>query len=327
MTYNVLEVRGLSVGYATPRGHVRALRDVDLHIPGGSIVGIVGESGCGKSTLLASIIGLLDHNAEIGSGEILFEGRDLLGLAAREVRALRGDRISMIFQDPMTTLNPVLSIGTQMTDYMHHGKLSAAEKRRRAAKMLKQVGIPDAARRLDDYPYQFSGGMCQRISIAMALQSQPNLLIADEPTTALDATLEVQILHQLRDLQAQIGCSILFVSHHLGVISEICDEVNVMYAGEVVEQGSVRDIFHNARHPYTQKLLECDPARIRERSENLPTIPGEVPDLVDIAPGCIFKERCDRAFSLCDVETPDRHEVGGGHQVACHLLAAEAVDA
>jgi ABC-type glutathione transport system ATPase component len=142
MTYNVLEVRGLSVGYATPRGHVRALRDVDLHIPGGSIVGIVGESGCGKSTLLASIIGLLDHNAEIGSGEILFEGRDLLGLAAREVRALRGDRLSMIFQDPMTTLNPVLSIGTQMTDYMHHGKLSAAEKRRRAAEMLKQVGIP-----------------------------------------------------------------------------------------------------------------------------------------------------------------------------------------
>ncbi len=327
MTDNVLEVRDLSVSYATPRGQVRALRDVDLRIPDGSIVGIVGESGCGKSTLLAAIIGLLDHNAEVDAGEILFEGRDLLRLAAREVRALRGDRISMVFQDPMTTLNPVLSIGTQMTDYMHHGTLSGAEKRRRAADMLKQVGIPDAERRLDDYPHQFSGGMCQRISIAMALQSRPNLLIADEPTTALDATLEVQILHQLKDLQAQIGCSILFVSHHLGVISEICDEVNVMYAGEVVEHGSVRDIFHNARHPYTQRLLECDPARIRERSENLPTIPGEVPGLLDIAPGCIFKERCDQAFSRCDVETPARHLAGNGHHVACHLLSREAVDA
>ncbi len=326
MSGNVLEVRDLSVGYSSPRGRVRALRNVSLRVPADEIVGIVGESGCGKSTLLAAIIGLLDNNATIEGGAIKLEGRDLLRLSPREVRALRGDRVSIIFQNPMTTLNPVLSIGTQMCDYQHRLGLSRSEKRRRAAEMLTRVGIPDAEHRLDQYPHQFSGGMIQRISIAMALQSEPRLLIADEPTTALDATLEIQILHQLRELRRSFRCSILFVSHHLGIISEICDEVSVMYAGEVVEQGSVRDIFHDARHPYTQKLLECDPARIKRKTEHLPTIPGDIPDLVELAPGCVFADRCERAFSPCRVEIPVRRRVSDGHYACCHLETETAVD-
>ena len=324
---NVLEVRDLTVGYRTPRGRVRALRDVNLDIPRGKVVGIVGESGCGKSTLLGAIIGLLDANAEVESGSIRFDGRDLLRLPEKDMRALRGDRISMIFQDPMTTLNPVLSIGSQMTDIQYRSKAGTAEKRKRAAAMLERVGIPDAANRLANFPHQFSGGMRQRIAIAMALQSEPDLLIADEPTTALDATLEVQILHRLRELQQSLQCSILFISHHLGVIAELCDEVSVMYAGEVVEQGSVRDIFHNARHPYARKLLECDPARIAEKTANLPTIPGDIPDLVALPEGCIFQARCEQATARCASEVPARHRVGPGHSAACHLLAEAGADA
>jgi len=324
---NVLEVRDLTVSYRTPRGRVRALRNVNLDIPRGKVVGIVGESGCGKSTLLGAIIGLLDANAEVESGSVRFDGRDLLSMPEKDMRALRGDRVSMIFQDPMTTLNPVLSIGTQMTDIQYRGKASAAEKRKRSAAMLERVGIPDAANRLANFPHQFSGGMRQRIAIAMALQSEPDLLIADEPTTALDATLEVQILHRLRELQQSLRCSILFISHHLGVIAELCDEVSVMYAGEVVEQGSVRDIFHNARHPYARKLLECDPARIAEKTSNLPTIPGDIPDLVALPEGCIFRARCEQAMTRCASKVPERHQVGAGHHAACHLLAEATVDA
>jgi oligopeptide/dipeptide ABC transporter ATP-binding protein len=320
MSGRVLDVRGLTVSYRTPRGRVRALRNVDLTVPEGAIAGLVGESGCGKSTLLAALIGLLDANAEVEGGSIEFEGRDLLRLPPREVRALRGDRISMIFQDPMATLNPVLSIGRQMTDIQFRRRIGTAEKRRRAAEMLRRVGIADAESRLDTYPHQFSGGMCQRISIAMALQSEPSLLIADEPTSALDATLEVQILHRLRDLQASFGCSILFVSHHLGVIAELCDFVTVMYAGEVVEQGSVRDVFHHARHPYARKLLECDPARIKRRTAELPTVPGDIPDLTHLPEGCIFKDRCDLAFARCGLEATALRQIAEGHAAACHLL-------
>jgi oligopeptide/dipeptide ABC transporter ATP-binding protein len=323
---NVLEVRGLSVSYRTPRGRVRALRDVDLTVPRGKVVGIVGESGCGKSTLLNAIMGLLDANAEVEAGAILFDGSDLLRQSPRQLQALRGDRLSMIFQDPMTTLNPVLTVGRQMTDIQYRQKGRPADKRRRSAEMLRRVGISDAERQLDNYPHQFSGGMCQRISIAMALQSEPDLLIADEPTTALDATLEVQILQRLRELQQSFGCSILFISHHLGVVAELCDDVTVMYAGEVVEQGSVRDIFHRARHPYAHRLLDCDPARIAERAALLPTIPGDIPDLVHLPAGCIFHERCAQAMPRCASERPARHAIAAGHSASCHLLAAEMAD-
>lgn len=315
----VLDIQGLNVEFATERGQLRALRDVDLVIPEGSIVGVVGESGCGKSTMINSIIGLLAHNASVTSGLINFQGEDLLKKSERELRDIRGTRISMVFQDPMTTLNPVLSVGTQMIDIQYRDSLPKAGKKARSIEMLSRVGIPDPESRLDNYPHQFSGGMRQRIAIAMALQAEPALLIADEPTTALDATLEVQIIHRLKDLQHSMGCSILFISHHLGVIAELCDYVIVMYGGEVVERGTVRDIFHRPSHPYTFKLLECDPARIAETTRNLPTIPGEIPDLANLPPGCIFADRCDRSIDVCRQKIPPNAEFAADHWARCHL--------
>lgn len=316
---NILEVNNLTVDYRTPKGSLQALRNVELNIPKGSIVGIVGESGCGKSTLIGTLIKLLADNAEIKNGVVNFDGEDLLTLSEPEMRKLRGDRISMIFQDPMTALNPILSIGTQMCDIQNRLGGTRAEKRKRAIDMLAQVGIPDPETRLSQIPNEFSGGMRQRICIAMALMANPDLLIADEPTTALDATLEVQIIHMLQALQANIGCSILFISHHLGVIAELCEEVVVMYAGEVVESGSVEDIFYSPKHPYTSKLLECDPACIDEPTRTLPTIPGEIPNLTDLPKGCIFRSRCDRAIAQCAEERPLMNSIGSSHCVACHL--------
>jgi len=317
---NVLDIRNLCVDFVTERGRVHALRDVSLAVPKGKIVGVVGESGCGKSTLIYSIVRLLAANADTMTGEIIFEGRDVLKLSQDEMRAIRGDRLSMVFQDPMTALNPVLSIGTQMIDIQYRQNSTNVEKRKRAIEMLSRVDIPDPESRLRAYPHQFSGGMRQRIAIAMALQAEPTLLIADEPTTALDATLEVQIIHQLHHLQHSMHCSILFISHHLGVIAELCDYVVVMYAGEVVEHGSVRDIFNNPQHPYSQKLLECDPARIPERTRGLPTIPGEIPDLVEVPQGCIFRNRCSQAFTPCGTIRPVTIEASTGHAAACHLV-------
>ena len=315
----LLRIRDLSVDYRTRRGVLHALRQVDIDVPRGRIVGLVGESGCGKSTLISTIIRLLSPNAEVSRGTVDFDGRDLLRLSEAGMRMLRGRDISMIFQNPMETHNPVLSIGRQMIDIQYRDRITSAEKRRRAVAMLDRVGIPDPQTRLSSFAHEFSGGMRQRIAIAMALMVEPKLLIADEPTTALDATLEVQIIHRLRELQATFHCAILFISHHLGVIAELCDHVVVMYAGEVVEEGSVRDIFHHAAHPYTRKLLECDPGRIVEETRNLPTIPGEIPDLIDLPVGCIFKNRCPAAFEPCDRERPRWTEVADGHFSLCHL--------
>ena len=323
-TGTVLEIRGLSVEFSTDRGPLKALRDVDLDVPTGSVVGVVGESGCGKSTLIGAVMRLLAENARITAGTVRFEGTDLLGVSDAAMRAIRGERISMVFQDPMTSLNPVLSIGTQMVDIQYRKSRSKEEKAARAVEMLKRVGIPDAARRLEHYPHQFSGGMRQRVAIAMALETEPSLLIADEATTALDATLEVQIIHRLRELQQSMGCTILFISHHLGVIAELCDHVVVMYGGEVVERGTVRDIFHRPGHPYTEKLLECDPARIAVRTQVLPTIPGEVPDPAALPKGCIFTPRCPKAIDRCRVFAPPDVELAPGHRVRCHLAAARA---
>jgi len=313
-----LEIRNLSVSYGTERGPARALRDVSMSIPAGRIVGIVGESGCGKSTLIASIIRLLAPNATIDSGSILFGDTDLVTLDAESMRALRGDRISMVSQDPMTSLNPVLTIGRQMMDVQHRLTGSKQTKLARAAAMLDRVGIPDAVSQLGRYPHHLSGGMRQRVAIAMALMTEPALLIADEPTTALDATLEVQIIHRLQQLQRDFGCSILFISHHLGVIAELCDDVVVMYAGEVVETGTMRAVFADPRHPYTRKLLECDPARIRQRTRTLPVIPGGLPDLVALPEGCVFRPRCDRAIEVCEATRP-RLVGHGSRAAACHL--------
>jgi oligopeptide/dipeptide ABC transporter ATP-binding protein len=315
----VLEVRHLSVDFRTPKGMVHALRDVSLTVPRGSIVGVVGESGSGKSTLISTVIRLLSPNAVVRGGEVLFDGRDVLKMDEAALRDLRGRKLSMVFQDPMTSLNPVLSIATQMIDIQYRDRLSRSEKRRRAIDMLRRVGIPDPAERLERYPHEFSGGMRQRIVIAMALLANPDLLIADEPTTALDVTMEAQIIHLLRALQRDLGGSILFISHNLGLIAELCDHVVILYAGEVVEQGTAHDIFHRPQHPYTQLLLTCDPARLPELAEALPTIAGDVPDLLHPPPGCVFAPRCPKRFARCTSEAP--RPIRSGTQVArCHLL-------
>ncbi|EKV31858.1 Oligopeptide transport ATP-binding protein OppD [Caenispirillum salinarum AK4] len=327
----LLDVRHLSLDFTSPRGRIHALRDISMTVPRGRIVGVVGESGSGKSTLAYAVIRLLAENARVVGGEIVMDGRDLLTLSPREMRGIRGRRMSMIFQDPMTSLNRVMSIGQQMIDIQYRDPISKAEKRKRAVEALRRVGIPDPEDRVNGYPHQFSGGMRQRICIAMAMMVEPALLLADEPTTALDATTEVQIIGLLERLQAEIGCSILFVSHHLGTVAELCHDVVVLYAGEVVEQGSVRDIFHNPGHPYTQALLDCDPGRIKEKTRRLPTIPGVVPSLVgdQVPTGCIFKTRCPHAFDRCDHEVPPSYAVVSGevapdapHTARCHLRDA-----
>ncbi|MFT7533617.1 MAG: peptide/nickel transport system ATP-binding protein [Gammaproteobacteria bacterium] len=315
---NVLTIRDLSVHYETNRGELQALRHINLDVPRGSIVGVVGESGCGKSTLISSIIRLLAENAIVPNGSIEFEDKNLIDLSQDQMRSIRGKDMSIVFQDPMSTLNPVLSIGRQMMDIQYRDDKTRAQKMARSMEMLASVGIPDPEGRLKQYPHEFSGGMQQRISIAMALQANPSLLIADEPTTALDATLEVQIIHLLKQLQTDMGCSILFISHHLGVIAELCDFVVVMYAGEVVEEGSVRDVFHRPAHPYTQKLLQCDPAVIAEKTRHLPTIAGEIPNLIEVPEGCVFRNRCEQAVDICSSVVPQWQEYQQGHFVTCH---------
>ncbi len=320
---SVLSIHGLSIDFLTPRGTVHALRGVNLAVPRGSIVGIVGESGSGKSTLSLAAIGLLPENAVIRGGRILFDGADVLRMSKAQLRDLRGRRMSMVFQDPMTSLNPVLSIGSQMTDIQYRDRaLGTADKRRKAVAALRRVGIPDAEQRFDRYPHEFSGGMRQRIAIAMGLLGNPELLIADEPTTALDVTLEAQIIHLLRELRREFKGSILFISHNLGLIAELCDQVVVLYAGEVVEQGTVHEIFHRPRHPYTEALLVCDPARIDEVRRELPTIPGDVPNLLEVPAACVFAPRCPKAFERCRVERPIDHPVGGAQSARCHLAVA-----
>ncbi|WP_306154300.1 ABC transporter ATP-binding protein [Roseovarius sp. MMSF_3281] len=305
--------------FDTPRGTIHALRNISLEVPKGKVLGLVGESGCGKSTLAYSMIGLLAENAKVTGGSIRMGGHDLAHFKPKAWRKLRGTRISMIFQDPMTSLNPVTTIGKQMIDIQYREPVRRAEKRSRAIEFLEQVQLPDAAAKLDVYPHQLSGGMRQRVCIAMALLTRPDLLIADEPTTALDATLEMQIVILLRELQEKFGCSVLFVSHHLGTVSELCDEVAVMYAGEVVERGAVREVFHAPRHPYTQALFDCDPARIRQATRQLPTIPGTLPDLRRPPEGCAFRARCTKAFSRCNAEHPPLYAAEQGQVARCHL--------
>ena len=316
----LLSVENLSIDFGTTAGRLHALRHVTLEVPKGRIVGVVGESGCGKSTLAYSLIGLLSSNAEVVGGAIRMGEENLADLQAADWQRLRGQKIAMIFQDPMTSLNPVMTIGRQMTDLQYRDAGSSRDKRDRAVDMLRRVQIPDPVARMDEYPHQLSGGMRQRVCIAMALLTRPDLLIADEPTTALDATLEVQIIHLLRDLQAEFGCSVLFVSHHLGAVAELCEDVVVMYAGEVVERGSVRQVFHQAAHPYTRALLDCDPAQLKQTTRQLPTIPGRLPDLRRVPSGCVFRTRCPHAWERCAVEHPPHYAAPSGQDARCHLL-------
>lgn len=323
MSMPLLRVDGLSVSYASEEGELHALRNASLEARAGEAIGIVGESGCGKSTLASALIMLLARNARVTSGAVMFGGRDILSLPDHEKRRLRGSEIAMIFQDPMTSFNPVLTIGAQLADFQGSTeKSSRSEKRRRAAAMLKQVGIPDPERCLDRYVHELSGGMRQRAAIAAALLRTPAVLVADEPTTALDVTMEAQIIHLLRELRHDYNGALIVVTHHLGLVGELCDRVYVMYAGEVVEEGSTDDVYHHPRHPYTQALIACDPANIAEASPELPTIPGRLPNLVDPPPGCGFASRCPRASDLCRNVPPPYVEVGERHAARCHEAQA-----
>ncbi|MFC3321867.1 ABC transporter ATP-binding protein [Mesorhizobium cantuariense] len=315
-----LAASNLSVRYETPHGSVHALRHVDIEAHPGEVIGIVGESGCGKSTLVTALANLLPANARI-DGSISYNGVDLAKLDAHHQRLLRGDEIALVSQDPKTAFNPVLTIGDQLVDFQHHRRdLGRAQKRARIAAMLGRVGIADAERRMNSYPHELSGGMRQRVAIAAALLTDPGLLIADEPTTALDVTMEAQIIHLLRELRCDYNGIIIVVSHHLGVIAELCDRVYVMYAGEVVEGGEVDAIFHDARHPYTQALLACDPARFHERLDRLPTIPGSLPNLTQPPSGCVYAPRCDRAFAPCASVAPPLVKLSALHVARCHAV-------
>ena len=316
---SALAIQDLNVAFSTDGGDLQVLKNVSFEVPEHRIVGVVGESGCGKSTLIDAILGLLADNGRIDRGEILFEGRDLTRLEPKEMKAIRGPGISTVFQDPMGALNPVFRIGRQMENIQYRSRLSKREKASRSAEMLRRVRLPDAEAALSRYPHEFSGGMKQRIAIAMAMMMEPKLLIADEPTTALDATLEAATIDLLLDLQRQIGCSMLYISHHMGVIAELCDEVVVMYAGEVVERGTTRQIFLEPRHPYTQRLIQCDPARLPGRAKRLPTIPGDIPDLRDRPDGCVFAARCHLREEVCGMPPPE--DFRGGHMARCHAAA------
>jgi oligopeptide/dipeptide ABC transporter ATP-binding protein len=316
----VLDIEEISIDYSVAGGTLHAVREVSLAIEAGKTLGLVGESGSGKTSLGLAISRLLPPKASITGGAIRLGGLDLLGLPAQEIRELRGSRIAMVFQDPMNALNPVLSIGAQMIDIQFRDRTrSRREKREHAIAMLRRVGIPDPERRFYDYPHQFSGGMRQRIAIAMALSGRPDLLIADEPTTALDVTLEAQILDLLRDLRRDFCGATLIITHNLAVVAELCDEVAVMYAGEILEQGPVGAVFAHPLHPYTRALLACDPGRLAVSTRVFPTIGGQLPDLRAVSVSCLFAPRCSHAFARCRREVPPAIEAAPGRRTKCFL--------
>ena len=311
----LLEIDRLSIAY----GPLQALRGVSLAAHAGEVIGIVGESGCGKSTLASALIALPAPGARITGGAVRLNGQDILALPEDARRQIRGRHIAMIFQDPMTAFNPVLTLGDQLTDYQHHLPASRPAKRENARKMLARVGIPDPALALGRYVHELSGGMRQRAAIAAALLMTPEVLIADEPTTALDVTMEAQIIHLLRELRRDHRGTIVIVTHHLGVVGELCDRVYVMYAGEVVEEGTTDEIYHSPKHPYTAALIACDPAHLADHTPRLPTIPGRLPDLTDPPRGCAFAPRCRHAAAIC-ATPPPRIRTSPTQSALCHRV-------
>jgi oligopeptide transport system ATP-binding protein len=314
----VLQVDELSVRFATPEGEVAAVSDVSFAIGEGESVGVVGESGSGKTQAFLAIIGLLARNGYC-AGSARFRGRELLGLPRTELDRIRGVRLAMIFQDPMTSLNPYLRISRQMTEVLiEHKGMSAAGARAASLRLLDQVGIPAARRRFDLYPHEFSGGMRQRVMIAIALLCQPDLLIADEPTTALDVTVQAQILELLQELRRELGMAIVLITHDLGVVAGLCERVMVMYAGRIVEEGPIGPLFEDPRHPYTLGLLRSMPRLDDPGAAELTTIPGQPPNLQALPEGCAFRDRCAFAFARCTAR-PRLLEFGPGRAKACHL--------
>jgi oligopeptide/dipeptide ABC transporter ATP-binding protein len=319
----LLEVKGLRTSFYTRDGAVRAVDGIDFHVDRGEIMGLVGESGCGKSVTSLSIMGLVGRPGKVEAGEVLFDGRDLLKIKPDEMRKLRGDQLSMIFQQPQSSLNPVWDVGTQIGEVLEiHRNMKRGPARGRALELLRMVGIPDPERRLKSFPHELSGGMAQRVMIAMALACEPELLIADEPTTALDVTIQAQILDLMRNLREQTGTAIILITHDLGVVAEMCDRVAVMYAGEIVEHADVTTLFRQPRHPYTRGLIASIPV-VGAVREELNVIPGNVPNLIDVPKGCRFAPRCasrvaeDNALAI-DVH-PGLHPLEPGHEVRCWL--------
>ena len=317
MGENVLEVRNLQTSFFTEGGEVKAVDDVSITVPAGKTLGIVGESGSGKSVLALSILRLIQNPGKIKSGHIFFNGKDLLQVSEQEMRTIRGNEISMIFQEPMTSLNPVYTVGEQVAEsFRTHRQLSKREAKKEALKMLKVVGIPSPEQRYHQYPHELSGGMRQRIMIAMALACRPRLLVADEPTTALDVTIQAQILELIKELQQQMNMSVIMISHDLGVIAETCDEVAVMYSGKIVEYSDVKTLFRQPKHPYTRGLLQSLPRHDRDQEE-LATIPGIVPNPFHMPQGCAFAPRCPLARDRCHKEKPELIHVKPSSSVRC----------
>jgi peptide/nickel transport system ATP-binding protein len=322
-----LQVRDLRVHFPTDDGVVKSVDGLSFNLDRGKTLGIVGESGSGKSVTSLSIMGLHKAGTARISGEVLLDGQDLISSSREEVRLLRGKRMAMIFQDPLSAMHPYYTVGAQIIEaYRVHNKVTKAVARKHAIEMLDRVGIPQPDKRVDAYPHQFSGGMRQRAMIAMALSCDPDLLIADEPTTALDVTVQAQILDLIRDLQREFNSAVIIITHDLGVVAELADDIQVMYAGRAIEYGTAEDIFDRPQHPYTWGLLGSMPRIDQERTERLIPIKGTPPSLINVPPGCAFNPRCNYAHlngGASETEVPQLLDVGGGHQVACHLSAGQ----
>ena len=317
---NLLTVSNLQLEFKTARGILKALNDITFDVQSSEVFGLVGETGCGKTVTGLSILRLLPKSARITNGSILFNDKDLLKTSLNEMETLRGNDIAMIFQDPSSSLNPVFTIGSQMERVIRqHTQMNARNAKSRATEMLTKVGLPDVQRMLAAYPHQLSGGQQQRVMIAMALSCNPKLLIADEPTTALDVTIQAQILHLLRDLQEQFEFSVILITHNLGVVAQTCDRLAVLYAGRVAEIGSTEDIFNNPQHPYTRGLMNAIP-RPGSRGKKMAAIPGTVPSNPGAVIGCPFALRCEYVFDRCKIETPTPFDISAGHQAACFLV-------
>ncbi|MBS6105250.1 MULTISPECIES: ABC transporter ATP-binding protein [Anaerococcus] len=316
---NLLEVRDLKVSFQTFFGEVEAVRGISYNLEKGKTLAIVGESGCGKSVSANAIMQLLPKPPVLyKGGEIVFKGENLLEKSEKEMTNIRGNEISMVFQDPMTSLNPTMKVGKQIVEGLkRHKKISNSEARQIAIEMLKKVSVPQAEKRIDQYPHEFSGGMRQRVMIAIAMAVRPDLLIADEPTTALDVTVQAQILDLMKEIQKQEGNSIIIITHDLGVVADMADDIIVMYAGQIVEEGSVDEIFNNPSHPYTRKLLEAVPKLNMNRNEALSAIEGTPPDLYKPPLGCAFFDRCDEAMVVCEKNIPDFYNIKKCHCSRC----------
>jgi oligopeptide transport system ATP-binding protein len=317
----LLEIENLKTSFFTYAGEVKAVDGINLTVNAGEAVALVGESGCGKSVTALSIMGLLSNPGRVIEGRINFKDRNLIGLPPAEMQQIRGNEISMIFQDPMTSLNPVLSVKTQLTESLRlHKKMNPEQAVNRALQLMEMVGIPSPRERIHQYPHQFSGGMRQRVMIAIALSCEPELLIADEPTTALDVTIQAQILELMKDLKKRINTAIILITHDLGVVAGLCQKIVVMYAGKIVESGTLTDIFYDGRHPYTLSLLKSIPRLDEQSKHKLVPIWGQPPDLLAPPPGCRFAPRCEYAMKICEIELPPYFYITETHQAACWLL-------